>query len=88
MPLVVISNFLYDEIASQLVYIDERLDPGVYIRVRNMDAYMSLINSREFREANKLTHKSVQLLENYGLTKEKAREWIRAWVSGAGDGAE
>ncbi len=52
------------------------------------DEYLSLINSREFREANKLTHKSVQLLENYGLTKEKARGWIKAWASGAGDGAE
>ena len=51
------------------------------------DAYMSLINSLEFREANKLTHGAVQLLENYGLAKEKAREWVRVWASGAGDGA-
>ena len=52
-----------------------------------MDAYMLLINSLEFREANKLTHEAVQLLENDGLTKEEARKWVRVCASGAGDGA-
>lgn len=50
--------------------------------------YMDTINHPEFRVACALTHQAEKHLIGMGMTLEQAREWIRAWVSGAGDGIE
>ncbi len=52
-----------------------------------MKDYMSTVSHPNFREASKLVDKARELLKEMGLTQEQAYDWIKAWSSGAGDGA-
>ena len=50
--------------------------------------YFQKVNHPNFREASKKVHEAEHLLQNMGMSINQAREWIKTWASGAGDGSE
>ncbi len=50
--------------------------------------YLETVNHPFFKAANRLVHDAEEYLLDMGLSREDARDWIRAWVGGAGDGSE
>jgi hypothetical protein len=50
--------------------------------------YEEVVSHPLYRKANKMVHSAENLLQDMGLNKLTARGWIRAWISGAGDGSE
>lgn len=52
------------------------------------DRYLQTVNHTNFRVASRLAHICLELLVSMGMTKEEARDWMKAWISGAGDGIE
>ena len=50
--------------------------------------YLEIVNHPYFKSAHKTVNEAIVLLLDMGMTLEQARGWIKAWVSGAGDGSE
>jgi len=49
--------------------------------------YMQTVNHPNYQQANLQVRSAVRLLQALGMTQDEARQLVRDWTSGAGDGA-
>ena len=56
--------------------------------VNPMRNYLDTVNHSNFRQAGMFVFYAREALKQMGMSQEEAYGWIKAWASGAGDGAE